>query len=113
MVPGLIKCFSALHANVKNQDRAARFPRQHYRPRLCHVSRPSRPIDRELYDYSTPLGAREIDNQAGRSGKEAALQGLLDNEVLPEVRAPLPAFLNDAQEQGLADMRALTPLRAG
>jgi hypothetical protein len=73
----------------------------------------SRPIDRELYDYSTPLGAREIDNQAGRSGKEAALQGLLDNEVLPEVRAPLPAFLNDAQEQGLADMRALTALRAG
>jgi Sulfatase len=35
----------------------------------------SRPIDRELYDYSTPLGAREIDNQAGRSGKEAAFQG--------------------------------------
>jgi hypothetical protein len=73
----------------------------------------SRPIDRELYDYATPLGAQEIDNQAGRSGKEAELQGLLDHEVLPEVRAPLPAFLNDAQEQGLADMRQLVALREG
>jgi hypothetical protein len=41
------------------------------------------------------------------------LQGLLDHEVLPEVRAPLPAFLNDAQEQGLADMRQLVALREG
>jgi arylsulfatase A-like enzyme len=73
----------------------------------------SRPIDRELYDYATPLGAQEIDNQTGRSGKEAELQGLLDHEVLPEVRAPLPAFLNDAQEQGLADMRQLVALREG
>ena len=73
----------------------------------------SRPIDRELYDYATPLGVQEIENQAGRSGKEPALQGLIDHEVLPEVRAPLPAFLNDAQEQGLADMRQLVALREG
>jgi arylsulfatase A-like enzyme len=73
----------------------------------------SRPIERELYDYSTPLGRQEIDNQAGRNGKQAALQALIDHEVLPEVRAPLPAFLNNAQEQGLADMRQLVALREG
>jgi arylsulfatase A-like enzyme len=73
----------------------------------------SRPIEHELYDYSTSLGRQEIDNQAGRNAKEAALQGLIDNEVLPEVQAPLPAFLNNAQEQGLADMRQLVALRGG
>lgn len=73
----------------------------------------SRPIERELYDYSTPSGRGEIDNQAGRNPKEAALQALIDQHVLPEVRAPLPAFLGDAQEQGLADMRQLIALRGG
>lgn len=73
----------------------------------------SRQIEHELYDYSTPLGRQEIDNQAGRSGKQSALQALIDHEVLPEVRAPLPAFLNDAQEQGLADMRQLVSRRGG
>jgi len=73
----------------------------------------SRPIERELYDYSTPLGRQEIDNQAGRSAKEAALQALIDHQVLPEVHAPLPASLNNAQEQGLADMRQLVALRGG
>jgi hypothetical protein len=72
----------------------------------------SRLIERELYDYSTPLGRREVDNQAGRNGKEVALQALID-QVLPEVRAPLPAFLNGTQEQGLADMRQLVALREG
>jgi arylsulfatase A-like enzyme len=73
----------------------------------------SRPIERELYDYSTPLGRQEIDNQAGRSTKEAELQALIDHQVLPEVHAPLPASLNNAQEQGLADMRQLVALRGG
>ena len=72
-----------------------------------------RPIERELYDYSTPLGRQEVDNQAGRSGMEAALQALIDHEVLPEVQASLPAFLNDAQEQGLAEMRKLAAVRGG
>ncbi len=73
----------------------------------------SRPIDRELYDYSTPAGRHEIDNQAGRSRKQAALQQLLDHQVLPELRAPLPESLKAAQEQGLADMRRLAALRGG
>lgn len=71
----------------------------------------SRPIERELYDYSTPLGRQEIDNQAGRNAMEATLQTLIDHEVVAEVHAPLPAFLSDAQEQGLADMRKLDAQR--
>jgi arylsulfatase A-like enzyme len=73
----------------------------------------SRPIERELYDYSSPLGRQEIDNQAGRNAKQAALQALIDHQVLPEVHAPLPASLNNAQEQGLADMRQLAAIRGG
>jgi hypothetical protein len=73
----------------------------------------SRRIDRELYDYSTPAGRHEIDNQAGRSRKQATLQSLLDHEVLGELRAPLPDFLRAAQEQGLADMRRLAALHEG
>ncbi|EUA35742.1 sulfatase domain protein [Mycobacterium xenopi 3993] len=73
----------------------------------------SRPIEREFYDYSTRLGAQEVDNQADRNPKEAGLQELLDHKVLAEVRAPLPAFLDDAQQQGLADMRRLVARRGG
>ena len=47
------------------------------------------------------------------STMEAELQGLIDNEVLPEVQAPLPTFLGQAQEQGLADMQKLMVLRGG
>ncbi|WP_458316487.1 sulfatase-like hydrolase/transferase [Mycolicibacterium brisbanense] len=73
----------------------------------------SRPVHHELYDYATPSGLQELDNQAGRSPKQAALQGLLDHEVLPELRAPLPDFLDDAQQQGLANMKELAALRGG
>jgi hypothetical protein len=41
------------------------------------------------------------------------LQGLLDHEVLSELRAPLPAFLDGAQEQGLANMKELSARRGG
>ena len=73
----------------------------------------SRKIDYELYDYESPSGAHELDNQAGRISKQATLQGLLENEVVPELRAPLPAWMHDAQEQGMADMQRLTAARAG
>ncbi|OBJ72029.1 sulfatase-like hydrolase/transferase [Mycobacterium sp. 1274756.6] len=73
----------------------------------------TRPIDREFYDYTTPGGVTEVDNQAGRHPRQAELQTLLDRQVLPELRAPLPDFLHEAQEQGLADMAELTKLRAG
>ncbi|CRZ13646.1 sulfatase-like hydrolase/transferase [Mycolicibacterium neworleansense] len=74
---------------------------------------PSRPVHHELYDYTTDSGIQELDNQAGRNAKQADLQALLDNEVLPELRAPLPEFLNEAQEQGLANMKELAELRGG
>ncbi|ORA40029.1 sulfatase-like hydrolase/transferase [Mycobacterium aquaticum] len=73
----------------------------------------SRPVHHELYDYATPSGVQELDNLAGHSPKQAALQGLLDHEVLPELRAPLPDFLDDAQQQGLANMKELAALRGG
>ena len=47
-----------------------------------------------------------VSDLAGRSNKQAKLQGLLEGEVLPELRAPLPAWMHDAQEQGMADMRS-------
>ncbi|MCV6999568.1 sulfatase-like hydrolase/transferase [Mycolicibacterium alvei] len=73
----------------------------------------SRPIHHELYDYTTDSGAQELDNQAGRHAKQADLQALLDHEVLPELRAPLPSFLDEAQEQGWANMKELATLRGG
>lgn len=73
----------------------------------------TRPMEFELYDYATPAGVAELDNQAGRSPAQADLQALLDHEVLPELHAPLPDFLDEAQEQGLANMKELASLRGG
>ncbi|MCV7226629.1 sulfatase-like hydrolase/transferase [Mycolicibacterium komossense] len=84
----------------------------HWKPGGMDVAR-SRPVDLELYDYSTPMGVREIDNQAGRSRQQEGLQGLIDHEVLPEIGAPLPAALHEAQELGLANMQQLTAARGG
>ncbi|MGV9798068.1 sulfatase-like hydrolase/transferase [Mycobacterium sp. NPDC003449] len=74
---------------------------------------PARPVEYELYDYATSSGVAELDNQAGANPRQAELTALLDHQVLPELRAPLPAFLNEAQEQGLADMAELAALRGG
>jgi arylsulfatase A-like enzyme len=73
----------------------------------------TRRMDHELYDYATPSGVQELDNQAGRSPRQQALQNLLDHDVLAELQAPLPTFLDDAQQQGLANMRELTSQRGG
>lgn len=74
---------------------------------------PARDVERELYDYSTPAGLRELDNQAGRSPRQQGLQELLDHEVMAEIRAPLPAALQQAQEQGLANLAQLISARGG
>lgn len=84
----------------------------HWKPGSMDIDT-SRPIEYELYDYAASSGAQELDNHAGRSTKQAALQALLDHAVLPELRAPLPAFLGQAQEQGLANMKELAALRGG
>jgi arylsulfatase A-like enzyme len=63
--------------------------------------------DRELYDYGTSGGRLEVENIAGRKAPlEAAMSQLLESEVLPEVRAPLPRRLAAAREEGMADFFA-------
>ena len=91
----------------------AKFARYSYWRPGTMTTDTSRPVERELYDYATPSGAGELDNQAGRSTKEVALQELLDHEVIPELTAPLPEHLDEAQQQGLANMRELSSLRGG
>lgn len=84
----------------------------HWKPGTTVVD-PTREVQRELYDYSTPDGLREIDNQAGRSPLQQKLQGLLDGEVKSEIEAPLPAGLQRAQELGLANMAQVSAARGG
>ena len=66
--------------------------------------------DRELYDYGTAGGRRELENIAGRkTALEGTMSRLLENRVLPnEVRKPLPRRLGAAQEEGLGDFFART-----
>jgi arylsulfatase A-like enzyme len=59
--------------------------------------------ERELYDYSTPQGQLEIENVAGASAIEDALQGALNHAITHELRAPLPARLRAARQAGIAD----------
>ena len=84
----------------------------HWKPGGTTVD-PSREVERELYDYSTPDGLREVENLAGRSPLQQKLQGLLDGEVRAEIQAPLPAALHEAQELGLANMQKVTAARGG
>lgn len=57
----------------------------------------------ELYDYSTRGGRLEIDNLAGRSELEPHLRSQLEAAIANELRAPLPARLHAAQQDGYAD----------
>ena len=57
----------------------------------------------ELYDYSTRGGRLEIENRAGRSDREPALRSVLEAAVRGELREPLPAYLQTAQQNGYAD----------
>jgi arylsulfatase A-like enzyme len=65
--------------------------------------------DRELYDYRTPGGRLELESIAGRGTTlEDTMSRLLEDEVIPEVRAPLPRRLEAAREEGMADFYART-----
>jgi arylsulfatase A-like enzyme len=57
----------------------------------------------ELYDYSTHGGRLEIDNRSGRSKLEPRLRSQLEEAVRYELRAPVPAYLRSAQQNGYAD----------
>jgi len=59
--------------------------------------------DRELYDYGTPNGLMELDNGAGSSPLEPALDAQLASAVKSELREALPSRLAAAQRDGYAD----------
>ena len=64
--------------------------------------------ERELYDYATGGGRLELDNRAGASPLEPGLRQLLEHRAIPdELRAPLPAPLRLAQQNGFARYVAL------
>lgn len=67
----------------------------------------------ELYDYRTSSGRMELQNEVGTSPLEDGLRATLEGEAIPhELRAPLPAHLHVAHEQGLADYQALERFQA-
>lgn len=59
--------------------------------------------ERELYDYRTGNGRLELDNLAGRSPLENALEAMLRRAFAEELRRPLPPHLHTARERGFVD----------
>jgi len=59
--------------------------------------------ERELYDYSSRNGVLELDNAAGHSTLEPALDAQLTSAVRHELREAVPARLRAAQKDGYAD----------
>ncbi len=71
--------------------------------------------ERELYDYSEPSGRMEVHNSAHESPLEGAMQSLLEEAFVQELRQPLPSPLRRAQAKGLANyftVSARSTLRA-
>ena len=59
--------------------------------------------ERELYDYTTNNGVLELDNVAGSSKLEHALDAQLATAVRNELREPVPTRLKAAQLDGYSD----------
>ncbi len=59
--------------------------------------------ERELYDYSTRAGRRELHNVAGASPLEPALHAMLERALREELRGPLPSRLLDAHVRGFGN----------
>ena len=62
--------------------------------------------ERELYDYSSRDGMIELDNLAGHSHLEPALDAQLASAVRNELREQLPQRLQAAVARGYADYHA-------
>jgi arylsulfatase A-like enzyme len=62
--------------------------------------------ERELYDYSTRDGTLELDNRAGHSNLEHALDARLKSAIRSELREPVPTRLRPAHNDGYADYYA-------
>jgi arylsulfatase A-like enzyme len=73
----------------------------HWRPATIDLAPKGQ--ENELYDYSTRPGQLEIDNRAGASRLEDALQATLDAAIKEELRASLPPRLIAAQRAGYND----------
>lgn len=76
----------------------------------------SRPIEHEAYDYAGRAGRLELDNVYGRRGASRAakalvrrLSELLDRAVAEEIRQPVPAALQPAQDEAFADWFSQPP----
>jgi arylsulfatase A-like enzyme len=58
----------------------------------------------ELYDYSAETGAAELINEAGSSALQEQLESILVEDAIPnELRAPLPGYLEGAQQEGMSN----------
>ena len=55
----------------------------------------------ELYDYSSATGRAELVNEAGSSALGEQLESILDDAIPNELRAPLPGYLDNAQQEGM------------
>jgi hypothetical protein len=55
-------------------------------------------LETELYDYSTPSGAAELDNLQDDPRIPALRQSLVNDIIPNELRAPLPGALGAAQD---------------
>ena len=89
MVPRLLKRLPAFHSNVKNHDRASRFPRQHHRTRLGHIPRPARPINRECAIEAFFQSPRHHRQPAQSPARGAALRRS-ESQPLDHFACPLP-----------------------
>jgi arylsulfatase A-like enzyme len=58
----------------------------------------------ELYDYTTATGGAELINEAGSSALQEQLESILVEDAIPnELRAPLPGYLEAAQQEGMSN----------
>src|SRR5437016_4740781 len=89
MIPGLLKSLAAIHADVKDQDRASRFPRQHHRSRLRHVTRPAWAIDRERAIHSYVQPPRHHCQSSQSSARRTTLRRA-ESQPLNHFARPLP-----------------------
>lgn len=86
---------------------ALRTPRAKYATYSNFAAESIKPLaaaqETELYDYSTPEGRMELNNEAGHSPLEDKLVALLQRAVREELHEPLPTRLYSAHKRGLAD----------
>lgn len=68
---------------------------------------PTAEQDHEFYDYTTSDGRLELAAQTGQSRRRLWHQELLLKVLADEVNQPIPDYLKAAQEEGIADLRAL------